>query len=222
MDASRIKDAALRKGFITRAQFDAIADRDALMLTSIPGFSTTDRVTELSGRGVGMDVIRTRVETLGGRLRLRSVRGAGATVELRLPLTIVVVKAFLVEAGGRRWAVPLASVRRTLRADEGAVSLSGERPCLTIEGEEVPLFDLAAMLGLPARAGDPLPAREALLASDRDRSVAFTVDRILGRREIVVKPLRRPLEELRGFSGATILDDGAIALILDPLSLAPF
>jgi two-component system chemotaxis sensor kinase CheA len=220
MDPEWIRQAALRKGFITSEAAELIGDSGALMLTTIPGFSTTDRVTDVSGRGVGMDVVRTRVETLGGRLALHSPPGAGLTVEMRLPLTIVVVQAFMVEAGNRRWAVPLSSVRRTLEITAETVERSGDRCWTVVGGERVLLYDLAATLGLGEASISFSQPRHALLASEAGRSVVFTVERIVGRREIVVKPLRRPLEELRGYSGATILDDGGIGLILDLLGLA--
>ena len=220
MDPGLIKQSALDKGFLTREAFATIADADALMLTTIPGFYTAHTVTEISGRGVGMDVVRTRVETLGGRLALRSGTGAGLAVEMRLPLTIVVVQAFLLEAGGVTWAVPLSAVSRTINVRPEHVDRSDGQDFVAIGDDWVPLLDLARTLKLP---GEDMPfsrMRPALLASDRDRSVAYTVDRVVGRREIVVKPLGVPLEELRGYAGATILDDGRIALILDLLSLA--
>lgn len=222
MDPEEIRRAALRKGFLTAEACAGVDDASALMLTTIPGFSTNDRVTEVSGRGVGMDVVRTRVERLGGRLALRSMPGTGLSVEMRLPLTIVVVQAFIVEAGGRHWAVPVSSVRRTFEILEDQVEREGVRGWARIGAERVALFDLTETLGLESRLESPPGPRQALIASEPDRSVAFTVDRIVGRREIVVKPLRQPLEELRGYSGATILEDGRIALIVDLLSLARF
>jgi len=222
MDPEDIRRAALRKGFLTAEACAGVDDAAALMLTTIPGFSTNDRVTEVSGRGVGMDVVRTRVERLGGRLALRSMPGTGLSVEMRLPLTIVVVQAFIVEAGGRHWAVPVSSVRRTFEILEDQIEREGARSWARIGAERVSLFDLTETLGLESRLAPPPGPRQALLASEPDRSVAFTVDRIVGRREIVVKPLRQPLEELRGYSGATILEDGRIALIVDLLSLARF
>lgn len=219
MDADRIRQTAIRKGFLTPEQAAALGPADSLMLTTIPGFSTADRITDLSGRGVGMDVVRTRVETLGGRLRLRSRRGSGLSVAMRLPLTIVVVNAFIVEAAGRQFAVPLTSIRRTIAVPRTARLIKDGREHVEVDGDLVPLHDLAMTLGLPEGPSGRAQGIEALLASERDRSVALLVDRITGRREIVVKPLRSPLEELRGFSGAAILEDGAIALILDPLSL---
>ena len=222
MDPEQIRRAAVGKGFLTGEAAAGVDDAAALMLTTIPGFSTSDRVTDVSGRGVGLDVVRTRVERLGGRLALRSKPGTGLSVEMRLPLTIVVVQAFIVEAGGRNWAVPVSSVRRTFEIFEHQVERSGSRSWARVAEERMALFDLTETLGLASRLPPPAGPRQALIASESDRSVAFTVDRIVGRREIVVKPLRQPLEELRGYSGATLLEDGQIALIVDLLSLARY
>lgn len=222
MDPDQIRRAAVQKGFLTREACEVVDDAAALMLTTIPGFSTSDKVTDVSGRGVGMDVVRTRVERLGGRLALRSRPGSGLGVEMRLPLTIIVVQAFIVEAGGRNWAVPVSSVRRTFEILEDQVESAGARSWVRVGSERMALFDLTETLGLASQLTPPAGSRQALIASESDRSVAFTVDRIVGRREIVVKPLRQPLEELRGYSGATILEDGEIALIVDLLSLARY
>lgn len=221
MDPERIRTVAVAKGFLTEEAARALDDAGALMLTTIPGFSTAARVSDLSGRGVGMDVVRTRVETLGGRLTLHSRPGQGLIVEMRLPLTIVVVQAFLVETCGRVYAVPLSSVRRTLEVTPEIVDLTGDHPCVVVGDDWVPLLDLGRTLGVDAAQGAPFPRhRPGLLASESGRSVVFTVDRIVERREIVVKPLGSPLEQIRGLSGATILDNGQISLILDLLSLA--
>jgi two-component system chemotaxis sensor kinase CheA len=221
MDPEQIRQAAVRKGFLSR-EAATVDDAAALMLTTIPGFSTTDRVTDVSGRGVGMDVVRTRVERLGGRLVLRSEPGSGLIVEMRLPLTIVVVQAFIVEAGGRNWVVPVSSVRRTFEVAEERVVRTPNHAWVEVGAERIALHDLGGTLKLLPRSEPVAGPLQALIATEHDRSVAFTVDRIVGRREVVVKPLRQPLEELRGFSGATILEDGEIALIVDLLSLARY
>lgn len=220
MDPEKIKRVALEKGFIDSDTLHTLSDADALMLSTIPGISTAGRITDVSGRGVGMDVVRTRVESLGGRLILRSSPGAGTTVEMRLPLTIVVVPAFIVEAAGRCWAVPVSTVARTIQVAPGDVQRSGKRDWINLREGRTLLLDLASVLGIDGGASPFTGQREALVACEGERAVAVAVDRIIDKRETVVRPLKRPLEELREYSGATILENGRIALILDLLNLA--
>lgn len=220
IDPERMKQKALEKGLVSPEALRSISDSEALLLATLPGLSTTNQVSEISGRGVGMDVVRTRVESMGGRLLLSSALGAGTTVEMRLPLTVVVVPAFLVVAAGRSWAVPVRSVDRAVQFLPDKVLRADARDYLITRSGRVPLVDLAAVLGLSNGARLYEGARHALLAREGDRSIAVAVERIIGRREIVVRPLRRPLEELRAFSGATLLEDGRIALILDLLNLS--
>ena len=248
MDPARIRRHALERRFITRERFETIGDDEALLLTTIPGFSTADRVTDLSGRGVGMDVVRTAVESLGGRLRIRSRQGQGTTFELALPLTTAIIPAFLVVSAGRTWAVPLSSVRRTLDLAPGETDARGR---LQSPGESaVEIFDLARLIGgltepgaiLPGNSGPVLaegdgqtgeaetgePARRTalLIAADSgagqdERIVGILVESIVAQQDIVVKPLGPPLDELRAYTGATVLEDGRIALILDLANLVP-
>ncbi len=205
MDPRRIREKACERGFLTAEQAAALPDAEILMLTTLPGFSTAERITELSGRGVGMDVVRTRVETMGGRIAIESTPGSGTRITLWLPLTIAVLKAFVVQAGERRWAIPLHSVERVIRWPEegGAVEPAG------------PLAELVAgrMAGSVPVSGTALVVRAA------GRSWALGVDAVLAQREIVVKPLGPPLEEMLEYAGATVLEDGRIALILDPVNL---
>ena len=220
MDVDRIKSAALEKGLVEPELLRTISDDDALMLATIPGISTAGRVTSVSGRGVGMDVVRTRVEALGGRLVLRSQRGAGTTVEMRLPLTIVVVPAFIVQAADRDWAVPLSSLHRTAEIRPGEIEHRDDRRLLATREGPIEMIELAGALGYAVGPTSSAAGRYALIVREGTRMVAVAVDRIVGRREIVVKPLRQPLEELRAYSGATLLENGRIALVLDLHNIA--
>ena len=239
IDPTRIKRHALEGRFITRDQYESISDAEALMLTTIPGFSTAGRVTELSGRGVGMDVVRTTVESLGGKLTIRSVPGQGTAFELTMPLTIAIIKAFLLRAAGCTWAVPLSSVRRTVDVEPEDIDRQEDGCSLSLGEEKVELFDLSLLLSRRSGSGPggrdgalmrdrraPQPdggptggCRPALIAACGDRSFGWLVDSILREQDIVVKPLRSPLDELREYAGATVLEDGHIALILDLATL---
>jgi two-component system chemotaxis sensor kinase CheA len=220
MDTEAILAAALEGGFVAP---DAVAGLDAegiLMLTTIPGFSTTRTPTEISGRGVGMDVVRTRVERLGGHMRLRTARGAGTSVVLDLPLTVAVIDAFLVLAGGSVFAVPASVTDRTTLVAREAVRRTRSGFFLDMGDALVPALRPDEALGLAPQGAEMPPRFPALFFRGESQQGALAVDAILERRELVVKPLGRPLEHLREYSGAALLDDGRIALILDVPNLA--
>ncbi|MGD8375912.1 MAG: chemotaxis protein CheA [Acidobacteriota bacterium] len=226
MDPGGIRRAAIERGFLSREQGGALSDAEALMLVTTPGFSTAERLTEISGRGVGMDVVRTRIESLGGRLRISSSPGGGTRIRLRLPFTVAVIHAFLVRSREGTYAVPVSSVRRTFEADPARVQRLGSTSVISLDGETVQLIRLDRLTGDrwgrsrgEERPGRHLPA-PALLFHRDERPMGLVVDAILGKRDIVVKPLRSPLEHLRAYTGATLLEDGSIAMILDVRNLA--
>jgi two-component system chemotaxis sensor kinase CheA len=220
MDTDVILREAVQQGFISPTQAVPLSTEEILMLTTIPGFSTSHSPTEISGRGVGMDVVRTRIERLNGRVVLQSRPGRGLTVLMDLPLTVAVIEAFIVEASGAVFAVPASVAERTLLASAATVKRSRSGFFLE-EGETLlPAFRPDEALGM-IRGERELPGTfPALVFSAADVRGALAVDAIVGRRELVVKPLGSPLEQLREYSGAALLDDGRIALILDVANLA--
>jgi two-component system chemotaxis sensor kinase CheA len=222
MDAGRIRQTAVARGFLGADEARALSDSEALMLVTIPGFSTAATLTEVSGRGVGMDVVRTRVESLGGRLRIFSAPGRGTRILLRLPLTMAVINAFLVRSGPRVFAVPVRNIRRTFEAVTSEIRQVAGVPIQQVGDETVELLYLSEAMGDPPAAdrnGGPR-SHPALLYRRHDRPTGLVVDAVLGKRDVVVKPLRAPLEHLREYAGATILEDGRIALILDVQNLS--
>ena len=181
-----------------------------------PGFTTATEVTELSGRGVGLDAVKRYVEGFGGTLEVRSEPGHGTEVILVLPLALALLDVLLVERGGHVFGVPLASVEEALTPDNLLV-LEG-RPSLELRGRSVLVADLAALIGLAAPA---LPAASpAIVVTAGGRRVAVTCDRLLDQDEVIVKPLGSLLVSARGYLGAAILSDGRVALLLDPASLS--
>jgi two-component system, chemotaxis family, sensor kinase CheA len=181
-----------------------------------PGFSTRDQVGELSGRGVGLDVVRDTIRGLRGTVTLRSVEGRGTTFLIRLPLTLAMIDGLLVEADGGRYVVPMGQVEEcvSLSADD-AVRTMG-RPAAVVRGDLVPLVSLRGALGATAVDGS---RRELLLTRHAERRVGVAVDHLLGRVQAVIQPLDEGLAALRRFSGATILGDGSVCLILDLATL---
>lgn len=179
------------------------------------GFSTAGEVTELSGRGVGLDAVKTQVEMFGGSVEVRSEIGLGTSVVLRLPLALALLEVLLVERGGQVYGVPLGSIEEAVSVD-GTLTLSG-LPALELRGRSVPVADLAALAG--ADAAPPGSDAPAIVIAAGGRRVAAVCDTLIGQEEVVVKPLGPLLETVSGYLGAAILGDGRIALLLDPGAL---
>jgi two-component system, chemotaxis family, sensor kinase CheA len=218
IDPAALRKVAVERRFLSREQASRLSDDEALMLVTIPGFSTAARTTDISGRGVGMDVVRMRVQKLGGRLVIRSQAGCGTRLEMDLPPTVTVSRAFLCRAGGEVFAVPVSAVQSTLEVRRDRLQSSqGER--VLRRGEDlVTLLPLGGVLS--GNRAAPFPeAFPAFVYRVGARTYALGVDEILGEEAIVVKPLRHPLELLPHYAGAAILNDGQIALIVDPFTL---
>jgi len=221
IDPGALRRVAVDRRFLTREAAERLSDEEALMLITLPGFSTAARTTDISGRGVGMDVVLTQVRRLGGRLTVRSRVGAGTRFEMDLPPTVTVTRAFLCRAAGDVYAVPVSVVQNTLHVRrEGLQESHGDR-VIQRDDEVVTVLPLSGLL-----RGDPVAAFPAMFPAlvyrEGRRPYALAVDEILGEEEIVVKPLKHPLELLPQYAGAAILNDGQIALILDPANLARF
>ena len=213
MDPAHLRQAALARGVITREQHDSLSDAEVLYLITVPGFSTAKEVTDVSGRGVGMDVVRNAVESLRGSLLIESARGQGSTFTLKLPLTLAVVAVLLLEVGGERYALPVSYVEQILEVESADIQRSQGQELVGRDGVLVPLVRLRRILGCPeGEAGAHLVL---VLCEMRGRLVGLAVDRLVGYREVVVKTLGKALKGLRGFAGVTILGDGSTVLILD-------
>jgi two-component system chemotaxis sensor kinase CheA len=212
MDPARFRRLALERGVITREQHDRLSDAEALNLVTLPGFSTASSVSDVSGRGVGMDVVRNTVESLHGVLSIESVLGQGSTITLRLPLTLAVVAVLLVEVCGERYALPIASVEQTVEVPTEEIQCSQGQELVAFDDGLVPLVPLGRLLGCAQQRGDP---QLVVLCEMRRRLTGLVVDRLIGYREVVVKPLDKALRGVRGLAGVTILGDGSPVLILD-------
>jgi two-component system, chemotaxis family, sensor kinase CheA len=217
MDLERIRGKILEKKLLTQAQLKSLHDRDVLQWVCHPGFSTARQITETSGRGVGMDVVKSAVENLGGILDIRSKPGEGTRILLQLPLSVAIIKVLLVESGGHTMAIPITRVLRTMEVQRREVHSSGRQLVIRLEEDLVPLLSLRKILGLPTaprEAGVPVVITEL-----RGRRVGLVVDRLAGQREVFVKPLAFPLDQIAGLSGAAVLGDGHIVFLLDPQTL---
>jgi two-component system, chemotaxis family, sensor kinase CheA len=209
VDPARVARKAVERGLIASGEVDAAA---AAELIFTPGFSTAEHMSDVSGRGVGMDAVRAKVRELGGDVRLTSVHGAGSHVEIRLPLTLAIVRALLVRSAGGTFAIPLDRVERTVRLDDHVVRSVRSRPVLLLDGRALPLVCGGASL---AGAGGSDGDYAVLLQTGADETIALRVDGLVGQRELVVRPLPEELVTDAPVSGAAVLSDGDIALIVD-------
>jgi len=222
LDAQRIRDKAIERDIITAEYADRMSEREVFRLVFLPGFSTASVITNVSGRGVGMDVVRTNIERIGGTIELAGTRGLGSTIKIKIPLTLAIIPALVVACGDNHYAIPQASLLELVRlagddARDGVETLYGT-PVYRLRGKLLPLVYLSDALGQPNTGGDD-EVHIIVLQAD-DRQFGLVVDTVCDTEEIVVKPLGRHLKSIPVFAGATIMGDGKVALILDVLGLA--
>lgn len=217
MDPALIRHKILEKGLLTPGQVKNLRDRDVLQWVCHPGFSTAAAVTETSGRGVGMDVVKAAVENLGGLLDIQSQPGAGTRIQLQLPLSVAIIQVLLVECAGHTVAIPITRVLRTLEVPRREVRSSGRQLVIRLDEDVVPLLSLHKALGLPAAAGSA--GVQMVVTELRGRRVGLVVDRLAGQREVFVKALDFPLDQVSGLAGAAVLGDGHIVFLIDPQTL---
>lgn len=218
----RLIKKSLEKGLITEIQAASMSDKDVHQLIFLPGFSTANSVTNLSGRGVGMDVVRTNVEKIGGTVDLQSVPGKGTQIKLKIPLTLAIVPALIVEGGGNTYAIPQVKLLELVRVDSSAetqIEFLQNTPVYRLRGEILPLVYLDNVLGGRKEYQHMQVSNIAVLKAE-NFCFGLIVDTIRDTADIVVKPLNRLLKSLQAYSGATILGDGSVALILDPPGIA--
>ncbi len=223
IDAERVRDKALRMGLISRDQARAMTDQQVKQLIFSPGLSTAERVTDISGRGVGMDVVKTNIERIGGSVAIDSRVGQGTTLRVKIPLTLAIIPALIVVTRGERFAIPQVSLREIITFQEGAgrgVDAIGTARVYRLRGELLPLVDLREVLHLPALDESGPDIANIMVLQAVGQRFGLIVDRVRNTEEIVVKPLHKTLARLSVFSGATIMGDGRVALILDVVGLA--
>ncbi len=213
VDANKIFDIAERQGMVSAEERRALGWEDTLRFLATPGFSSAEEVSGISGRGVGLDVVKTKVESLGGMLIMQSIWGVGTTFALKLPLTLAIIQALLVKVKEEIYAIPLGVVSETAVISSHEIRFVSNQEVIFLRDETLPLMRLGNFLGLAEENGHgtfPVVVVEVAL-----KSVAIAVDELLGQQEIVITSLDRFLKGIRGFGGATILGTGEVALILD-------
>ncbi|MDY3556012.1 chemotaxis protein CheA [Gemmata sp. JC717] len=219
IDPERVKAKAVAMGVVTAEQAAALSREQALQLIFAPGLSTAAAVSDLSGRGVGMDVVKSNIAALGGAVTVHSESGAGTRVRLALPLTLAVTTVVLVESGGTLFGVPIDTVQETLKVEPGGFRhLRGVR-AVALRGAITPVKPLAELVGLdgaPEPAGDRVPVVVLNVGGER---FGVTVGALRGQQEVVLKPVPPMFGRLDGIGGATIMGDGSVVLVLDPVGL---
>ena len=214
VDARRVAAKACEKGLVASA--DGVTEADALELLFAPGFSMAERVTDVSGRGVGMDVVRREIERLRGSVSLQSTKGAGTQVTFRLPLTLAIVDGLLTVVGGQYYVIQLAEVRECVELTDRDVANAAGRHILTVRGTTVPYIRLRETFRIPGRRP---PLEQVVIVEAMGRLVGLVVDEVIGDSQTVIKPLAKAFAAADAIAGSTILGDGTVALILDVLRL---
>ena len=243
LNTDKIVDKALSKGLITQDQAKSMTDKERANLIFLPGLSTAEKVTDVSGRGVGMDVVKSNLDQLGGQVDIETARGKGTTIRIKLPLTLAIIPSLLVSVGEERYAIPQVNVDELLRISVAQIrerlEMVGDAEVLLLRGELIPLLYLTKVLGLGIESGSTSEMvsrylREDIAPDEAEGCVAdvnlvvvsagqfrygLVVDQLHDSVEIVVKPLGRHFKECQGYAGATIMGDGHVALILDVAGL---
>jgi two-component system chemotaxis sensor kinase CheA len=212
INLEKIKKIAVEKGIKTEEEVKNLSDKEALQLIFVPGLSSALKVTDVSGRGVGMDVVKSKISSLGGIIDIESQYGKGTRVTLRLPITLAITQSLLVAVNGETFAIPLGSVMETLRLGKGKVKTMMGGEVFQLRGSVLPFIRLGSLLG---RTAPDTEEYKVVIVENNGQSCGLQVDKLLGQHEIVIKPLDSSIRETRGFGGATILGDGRVALILD-------
>lgn len=215
IDPARVRARAIERGLLKADQAEAMSDADAVQLVFAPGFSTADAVSDLSGRGVGMDAVRTSVERMGGHVELHSRKGEGSTVTLTLPLSMAMSQIVIVEAGaGQMFGVPMGLVAETLKIPASQVRTVKGRDAFVLRDKVLPLRHLNEIMDLPGAARGE--HRSILVIRSGHELVGLAVDRICNSMKTIVKPMEGPLALIRGFVGTTFMGDGRVLFVLDP------
>jgi len=210
IDVEKVKQKALEKGIISSDRAEKMTEKDILFLIFHPGFSTKEQTSEVSGRGVGMDVVMNMVSAFRGTIDLETVKGKGTKVILSFPLTVGIIRSLLVSVGGRLFAIPIYSVLEIIQGEDAQVTTVSGREVLILRELTIPLINLGEALQIGGgRVG------YVIVSQVGSQKVAFTVEDLFGDEEVVVKPLGKIVGEIQGISGATITGDGKVVLILD-------
>lgn len=216
INIGKVKEAALRKGATSQEQIERMSDDDALQLIFASGVSTAEKVTDISGRGVGMDVVRSNIQGLSGSVGVHTEAGKGSRFKISLPLTLAIIQALVTSVDERVYVIPLSAVVETFRCDVSDIRSIDGHPAINFRGSVLPLVNLGSMFDRNIRADHyDMGSSTFVVVNTGASKVGLVVDKLIGEQEVVIKPLGAFFGDLRGIAGATILGDGRVALILD-------
>jgi two-component system chemotaxis sensor kinase CheA len=227
MDPEILVKSAVRIGLLSAEEAKELTPREILALVFTPGFTTKEEATQLSGRGVGMDIVKTNIGKLGGIVDIASEVGIGTKMTVTLPITLAIISVLVVEIAERSFCMPLASVEEAIVLDPALVRTFEGREVMTQRGATLPICRLGKLFGIESavqaaaetQTGSARTKAFVVIASVGNRRLGFVVDRLVGQQDIVIKPLGKSLKMVRGFAGATELGDQRVGLVLDLASL---
>jgi two-component system chemotaxis sensor kinase CheA len=215
----KIKKKALEKGIVTQDEAENYSQKDWVNLLFKPSFSTADKVTDISGRGVGLDVVKTKIEALEGVIEVETEEGKGSRFVIRLPLTLAIIQALLVNVGSEKYAIPLGSIKQIIDIEPSSIKLIQKKEVILLRNQVIPLIRLDNMLEVEKTEADPNKPLTVVIVKKSDKFAGFIIDELIGQQEIVIKTLGKYLAGISMIAGATILGNGQVALILNVNSL---
>ena len=219
INADKIRNKAVEKGMISREDADALPDADAVRLIFLPGFSTAETITDVSGRGVGMDVVRSKIEALGGHVDVETKIDEGSVFKIKLPLTLAIIQAMLVKVQDEMYAIPLGSIDSTLNITPDDIKTVQNKEVIVLRGQIIPIARLNEVLSVPQGQSNEDDDIFVVVVHVGDHKIGIVVDNLIGQQEIVIKTLGKLLSGLKMLAGATVLGDGHVAMILDVSAL---
>ena len=214
INVEKVKKKMVERGLVPADQIDTITDKEAIATLFSPSFSTADQVSDVSGRGVGLDVVKTNIESLGGTIECKTERGAGSSFTIRLPLTLAIVQALMVELGSEKYAIPLGSIQTIEEVSKSDIKYVQSKEVISLRGTVIPLVRLDTLLDVPEREANNDNV-VIVIVRKADKLAGLVVDGLIGQQEIVIKSIGKYISTPKLISGSTILGDGEVALILD-------
>jgi two-component system chemotaxis sensor kinase CheA len=214
INVEKVKRRAIEKGTITAEQAEIMTDKEIIDLLFRPSFSTTEVISDVSGRGVGLDVVKTKIEALGGDVEAKTKLGEGSNFIIRLPLTLAIIQALMVELGTEKYAIPLGSIQTIEDVMHSEIKHVHSKEVINLRGTVIPLVRLDKILDVPA-TDEQSESLTVVIVSKGDRLAGLVVDNLIGQQEIVIKSIGKYINNNKIIGGATILGDGEVALILD-------
>ena len=218
IDVAKVKEKAIERGTITEEQAAVMSDKEIINLLFLPSFSTAKTISDVSGRGVGLDVVRSKIESLSGEVDVKSTLGVGSVWTIRLPLTLAIIQSLMVIVGGEKYAIPLGNIQTLESIQPSDIKYVQQNEVINLRGDVIPIIRLNEVLGCESTKS-PNEEMTVVIVKKGDRMAGLVIDELTGQQEIVIKSLGKYIGKSKVISGATILGDGEVALIVDPNAL---